>query len=350
MTDGHHTLIDQIARGPHPFVIAEIGINHNGDEALAAQMIEATAAAGADCVKMQSFHVDEYLSPLAAKAAYQEQGPFAGKSQYEIIKACELDIAAMARLKRHAERLGLVFLSTPFERVSLREVLSLAPQAIKVSSCNLTNTPFLEELAASRIPVLLSTGMADLAEVARAVAIFKAAGTSLLLFQCTSNYPSKTENANLRVMDTYRAVFEVPVGFSDHTPDHVAAIAAVARGAVAIEKHFTLSRDLPGIDQKASIEPGQLTELVRVVRLTRAALGSPVKVRCGEEEDTTRALRRSLVALRDLPVGTRLAASDVAPKRPGTGLAVDQLDRFEGRQLTRPVAAHQPLQLDDFLL
>jgi sialic acid synthase SpsE len=343
-------LIDRIVHSPRPFVIAEIGINHNGDEALALRMADAAAAAGVDCVKFQSFHVDEYLSPLAAKAAYQEQGPFAGKSQYDIIKACELDIGAMARIKRHVEAMGLVFLSTPFERVSLREVLDLSPPGVKVSSCNLTNIPFLEELAASRVPVLLSTGMADLAEVYRAVAIFKASGSPLLLFQCTSNYPSRTENANLKVMDAYRTLFEVPVGFSDHTPDNVAAIAAVARGAVAVEKHFTLSHDLPGIDQKASVTPEQLAELVRVVGLARAALGSATKTRCDEEEDTSKALRRSLVAVRDLPAGTRLCASDVAPKRPGTGLAVDMLGQLAGRPLTRAVAAHQPLQLDDFLL
>lgn len=343
------TYIDAIVASPDPYVIAEVGINHNGDIALAREMIAAAAEAGTHAVKFQNFICDEYLSPIAPKAGYQQREDASGKSQYEIIKACEITPEATAELKEYAAARRIDFLSTPFERTSLRMLLALGLPGIKVSSCNLTNLPFLHELAASGAPTLLSSGMADIAEVARAVAIFKAAKSSLLLFQCTSNYPSRIENANVRVIDAYRTLFDVPIGFSDHTPDNTAAICAVAHGAVCVEKHFTLSRDLPGIDQKASIEPAEMANLVRVLADARKALGSPLKTRAAEEEDTSAALRRSLVAAVDLMPGDVLAEDMVAIKRPGTGLPPSFLARLLGRRLSRPVAKDALLGIDDFV-
>ena len=348
MKDGAN-IIDRIATGEHPYVIAEIGINHNGDMSLAREMIDAAAENGADCVKFQNFVVDKYISPLAGKADYQEQEDFSGKTQNEIIKACEITVKQADELRAYAATKNTDFMSTPFEVWSLRDLLSLGLPAIKISSCNLTNMPFLEEAADSHVPILLSTGMGSLEEVIRAVGIFKTAGSPLMLFQCTSNYPSRPENANLRVIETYRRLFDVPVGLSDHTPSNTTCIAAVALGAVAIEKHFTLSRALPGIDQKASIEPQELKELVTVLRECRAALGSPVKFRTGEEENTAIALRRSLVAAYDLPSGAILDEGSATIMRPGTGLAPEYLPRLIGRRLTRSVKAGSPLSLDDFL-
>lgn len=342
-------LIEQIASGENPYVIAEIGINHNGDMNLAREMIDAAAENGADCVKFQNFVVDKYISPLAGKADYQEQTDFAGQTQNEIIKACEITVEQADELRAYSDTKNVDFMSTPFEVWSLRGLLALDLPAIKISSCNLTNIPFLEEAANSGVAILLSTGMGSLEEVTRAVGIFKATRSPLLLFQCTSNYPSRPENANLRVIETYQRLFDVPVGLSDHTPSNTTCVAAIALGAVAVEKHFTLSRNLPGIDQKASMEPHELKELVATLRECRSALGSPVKFRTEEEENTAVALRRSLVAARDLEPGDELNEDAVMIMRPGNGLAPEYLPRLMGRQLTKPIKSGALLSLDDFL-
>ena len=332
-----------------PYVIAEIGINHNGDMNLAREMIDAAAESNADCVKIQSFVVDKYISPFAEKADYQKQDKFSDQSQNEIIKACEITVEQADQLKTYAHQKSIDFLSTPFEVWSLRELLSINLEGIKISSCNLTNIPFLEEAAASGSPILISTGMGSFEEVIRAVGIFKAARSPLMLFQCTSNYPSDPKNANLRVIETYQKLFDVPVGLSDHTPTNTTCIAAVALGAVAIEKHFTLSRELPGIDQKASIEPGELKALVSQLRECQSALGSPIKSRTNEEENTAVALRRSLVAARDIEIGEILNMESVMIMRPGNGLPPDYLTDLAGRKFTRPIKKGVPLSLDDFL-
>ncbi len=332
-----------------PYIIAEAGINHNGDLALAKEMIHAAHEHGADCIKFQSFMTDKYLSTKAPRAAYQNQEATKNKSQYDIIKACEMDQAQMQELFSCAKTLGIDFLSTPFEIWSFRMLKELKVPAIKISSCNLTNDPFLEEIAQTKIPTLLSTGMGNLAEVVKAVTIFKKSGSPLLLFQCTSNYPSKIENANLKVIPTYQNLFNVPVGFSDHTVGNTAAIAAVALGAVAIEKHFTLSRDLPGIDQKASIEPQELRELVTAARDSYLSLGSAFKCKTLEEDDTSVALRRSLVAAQDLDAGQILREDMIAIKRPGNGLSTDFLSHLVNRRLVRSVSKDELFSLDDFL-
>lgn len=332
-----------------PYMISEIGINHNGDVSLAKEMIDAARDNGADCVKFQSFIADKYISHKAGRAEYQNQEWVGDKSQHDIIQACEINREQVAELKSYAEKVGIDFLSTPFEPWSLRMLLELKLPAIKVSSCNLTNYPFLEEATAAKVPVLLSTGMGDLCEVVKAVEIFQKSDSPLLLFQCTSNYPSKIEDANLRVIQTYRKLFGVPVGFSDHTPTSTAAIAAVALGAVAIEKHFTLSRKLPGIDQLASIEPHELRELVNAAHDCQAALGSPLKDLADEEVETKIALRRSLVAVSDISAGEMLTEDMVAIKRPGNGLSTDFLPHILGRKLTRDILADELFRLDDFL-
>jgi sialic acid synthase SpsE len=342
-------LIEKISQRIHPYVIAEIGINHNGSINLAKEMIDAAADNEADCVKFQSFRVDKYISPIAGKADYQKQDDFDGLSQSEIIKSCELTIEEVDELQKYSNRKNIDFLSTPFEVWSLRELISVKVPAIKVSSCNLTNIPFLEETADSGLPVLLSTGMASMEEVLVAVRIFKKKGSPLMLFQCTSNYPSDPKNANLRVLNTYKKLFDVPVGLSDHTKNNITCIAATALGASAIEKHFTVSRQLPGIDQKASIEPQELKDLVYQLRECKKALGSPIKFRTDEEENTAVALRRSIVASRDIKSGEVLDKSLVMIMRPGNGLEPDYLPRLSGKKFTRSIKKGDLLSLDDFL-
>ena len=346
---GQLNLIERIKSKDRPYFIAEIGINHNGNMNLAREMIDAAAENGADCVKFQNFIVDKYISPIAGKADYQQQEEFSGQTQNEIIKACEITVEQAQMLSQYAHSKNVEFLSTPFEVWSLRGLVSLGLPAIKISSCNLTNYPFLEEAADSKTPILLSTGMANLEEVIRAVEIFKKSGSPLLVFQCTSNYPSHPKNANLKVISTYQNLFDVPIGLSDHTPTHTTCIVATALGAVAFEKHFTLSRDLPGIDQKASIEPHELKELITLIREAHASLGSAIKVRTEEEENTAIALRRSLVAARDLQPGDLLSEDSIAIMRPGNGLAPEYLPQLIGRRLTQPVKTNALLSLDNFL-
>lgn len=332
-----------------PYIIAEIGINHNGDVFLAKEMIDAAKESGADCVKFQNFCVENYISRKAGKALYQEQETVKGKTQFEIIKACEISKEETIELRNYADMKRIDFLSTPFEIWSFHLLRDIGVPAVKISSCNLTNYPFLDEIAASGLPVLLSTGMGDMYEVIKAVEIFKENNSPLLLFQCTSNYPSRIENANLRVIQTYKDLFEVPVGFSDHTVGYTAAIAAVALGAVAIEKHFTVSRNLPGIDQNASIEPLELKECISAARACKAALGNPLKRRSEEEEDTRIALRRSLVAARDIMPGESLTENMIAIKRPGNGLSADFLPLLIGRKIRREIEADDLISMDDFL-
>ena len=342
--------IDKIANNDHPYVIAEIGINHNGDIKLAMEMIDAASDSKADCVKFQSFFVDKYISSLAIKAKYQEQKDFKSKTQKEIIKACEITIDQASELYDYAKKKGIDFLSTPFEVWSLKDLISIKVPAIKISSCNLTNIPFLEEAASSQVPILLSTGMGSLEEVTTAVNIFKSTQSPLLLFQCTSNYPSKPQNANLNVIKTFQKIFEVPVGLSDHTVSNTTSICAIALGAVAIEKHFTLSRKLPGIDQQASLEPKELEKLILDIRECKESLGSPIKFRTPEEENTATALRRSLVAVKDINIGDIFDDNNVSIMRPGNGLEPKYIKKLKGKKFTRKVVKGEMISLNDFLV
>ena len=342
-------LVDKIVSRETPYVIAEIGINHNGDMQLAREMIDAAAENGASCVKFQNFIVDKYISSMAGKADYQKQDQFLDQTQNEIIKKCEITIQQAEDLNTYAKKKNIDFLSTPFEVWSLRGLLEIGMQAIKVSSCNLTNLQFLEELSVSGVPVLISTGMASFEEVIQAVNIFKTSQSPIILFQCTSNYPSDPKNANLKVIETYKNLFNVPIGLSDHTKSNTTSIAAVALGAVVIEKHFTLSRDLPGIDQNASMEPHELRELVSQLKECKLALGSSMKFRTSEEENTAIALRRSLVAAKDITAGDLITENNLIIMRPGNGLPPSYLPKLLGKRLTKSIKKGMPLNLEDFL-
>ena len=333
-----------------PYVIAEIGINHNGDMSLAKEMIDAAYSNGASCVKFQSFIADNYISKYATKAAYQKEDiSVSNMSQREIIKKCELSTEQAIEMQTYAKTKKIDFLSTPFEILSFRSLMEIDVPAIKISSCNLTNIPFLEEVAETKVPVLLSTGMGTLAEVIDAVEIFRKTKSPIILFQCTSNYPCDIASANLKVINTYQNLFNIPVGYSDHTTTNTAAIVAVALGAIAVEKHFTISRDLPGIDQKASIEPQELNDLVKELKDARGSLGSTIKFQTDEEIDTAVALRRSIVAEHDLEAGYVLDNSMVVMKRPGDGLPPAMLHILIGKKIINKVLKDEKILLDHFI-
>ena len=337
----------KILSSKYPYIIAEIGINHNGKVKLAKKMMLSAKKNGASCVKFQAFIVDNYISKFAKKARYQKKdNKVKSKSQLEIIKSCEISIKEMIDLKKFAKKIKIDFLCTPFEISSLKALVDIGVEAIKISSCNLTNIPFLKLAAKTKLPILLSTGMANIQEVKSAVGIFKKTKSPLLLLQCTSNYPAKIENSNILVLNTYKKLFKCPVGYSDHTPSILPAIAAISLGASVIEKHFTISKKLPGIDQKASIEPNELKDLVSIAKKTKLIFGNSKKFQTKEEIDTARSLRRSLVASQNLFKGQKILKSQISIKRPGTGIEPKYFQKIVGKKLKKNVKADQVLKFD----
>ena len=341
--------IDGRAVGPGCpcFVIAEAGVNHNGDIARARQLIDVAAESGADAVKFQTFISEKVISPVAPKAAYQRATTGSGDSQLEMVRRLELPFEAFRELRAYARESGVLFLSTPFDFESADFLASMDLAAFKVPSGEITNFPFLEHLARKGKPLLISTGMSDLDEVAAAVRVVQKFGAEqIALLQCVSNYPASAASVNLRAMTTMQEKFELPAGYSDHTMGIEVALAASALGACIIEKHFTISRDLPGPDHKASLEPAELKALVAGVRTVQAALGDGVKQPAEEERDTRIVARRSLVATRDLAAGSVLSDDALAILRPGTGLPPSMYGRVMGRRLRVSVSAGTPITAD----
>lgn len=338
-----------IGGGAPCFVIAEAGVNHNGDPALAHRLVEAAAAAGADAVKFQTFEPARLAAATAPAAEYQRARQQDLTSQREMLDQLVLPAAAWEALRDDATARGLLFLSTPFDEPSAVMLAELGVPAFKVSSGDVTNLPFLRTLATFGRPVLLSTGMSTLDEVETAVGAVRAGGDPpLALFHCVTSYPAAARDCNLRAMATLRSAFDVPVGWSDHTEGIHVAIAAVALGAEIIEKHFTLDRSLPGPDHQASLEPDALASMIGAVRDVRAALGDGRKVPAEPEHALAAVARRSLHAARDLPAGHTLTTDDVALLRPGSGLPAAALDALLGRSLRAPVAVGVMLREEDF--
>lgn len=332
------------AMGARVFVIAEAGVNHNGEASLARALVDAAAGAGADAVKFQTFTADRLVTRGAPKAEYQQRATGGEAGQHAMLRALELAPAAHEALLLHCQARGIEFMSTPFDPESALYLKRLGVRRLKISSGDVTDLPMLEVVAGLGLPVLLSTGMADMEEVQAAVQTLRRGGcTDLTLLQCVSNYPAEPSLANLRVMDTYARAFGTPVGLSDHSTGLTVAIAAVARGACCIEKHFTLDRSLPGPDHQASLLPAELAALVRAIREVEAALGDGIKRPAPSELAVRQVARKSLVAARDLPAGTVLAPEHLAILRPGTGLPPGRLADVLGRRTARAVAAETPI-------
>jgi N-acetylneuraminate synthase len=336
------------------FIVAEAGVNHNGDEALALRLIEAAAQAGADAVKFQSFHAERLTTAAAAKADYQREQTGLG-GQLPMLRALELPDAAFGRLRERCEALRIEFMSTPFDAEAADMLVGLGMRRIKVPSGEVTNLPLLRHLASLQRPLILSTGMSTLEEVADAVQTIRgewerhhfAAADALTLLHCTSNYPTEAQDVNLRAMLTLREVFGVPVGYSDHTPGSAVAVAAVALGAAVIEKHFTLDRGLPGPDHQASLEPGALAAMIRDIRTAEAALGSRVKQPAASELPVRDVVRRSVTLTRSVRAGEALRGEDLALLRPGTGIPPRDLDAVKGRRAARDLSAGTTLHWSD---
>lgn len=331
------------------YVIAEAGVNHNGSLDTALRLVDAAAEAGADAVKFQTFSADRLATLEAPKAAYQQRTTDPGESQRDMLRRLELPEGDYGPLMRHCEERGVTFLSSPFDEISADFLVGLGVPALKIPSGELTNLPFLAHVAGTGLPLIVSTGMATMDEVAAAVRTVRE-GTHepppLVLLHCVSNYPASPRDANLRAMETMATAFDVVTGFSDHTEGTEVALAAVALGAKVLERHLTLDRSLPGPDHRASLEPDEFADLVRAIRTVESALGDGVKRRTAAEEDTARVARKSIVAACDLPAGTTLEASMLAVRRPGTGLAPDRRSEMVGRTVRMDVAAGTLLRME----
>ena len=327
--------------GPgHPcLIIAEAGVNHNGDFSLACRLVDAAADAGADAVKFQTFSAEEVIAASAPKAGYQLQTTSAEESQLEMVRRLELAPDAFVELAARSRKRGILFLSTPFDEGSVKVLRRCGVPAFKIPSGEITNAPLVSAIAREGLPLIISTGMSNLDEVRGCLSVVReAGGGDVALLHCVSNYPADPADVNLRAMVTLRETFGTLVGYSDHTMGVNVAGAAVALGACIIEKHFTLDPSLPGPDHRMSLDPPGLLALVTTVRTVEAALGDGVKRAATAEADVRAVARRSIVAKRDLPAGTPLSIDDLAMKRPGTGLPAAELPRVVGRTTRRAVA------------
>jgi N-acetylneuraminate synthase len=343
-------IADRIVGPGQPcFFIAEAGVNHNGDINMARRLIDVAVEAGADAVKFQTYSTERVMSRFAPKATYQLETTDGTESQFQMSKGLELSPEAFDQLMAYCEEREIMFLSSPFDEESVDQLAAMGVSAFKVPSGEITNLPYLVRMARFGKPMIVSTGMADLAEVETAVnAIRETNDTPFILLQCTSNYPAEPANANLRAMATMAEAFGVPVGYSDHTPGKEVSLAAAALGASVIEKHFTLDCNLPGPDHKASLEPAELAELIQGIRNVEAALGTGVKAPVASEQNTADVARKSLVAATAIASGTVLTEDMIAVKRPGTGLAPVMRCQLVGRTVRVDVVEDSLLSMDMF--
>lgn len=330
-------------------IIAEAGVNHNGNIGLAKKLIAAAAAAGADLVKFQTFSAKNLVSSSAPKAEYQKKTTESSESQLEMIQKLELSREDHAVLIQECSAHGIGFFSTAFDFQSFDLLMELGClEQIKISSGELTNLPLLRYMSRFGKPLLLSTGMANLGEIEAAIEAVEAAGTPrhlITVLHCTTEYPTPMEDVNLRAMVAMKKAFGVSTGYSDHTAGIEIPLAAVALGATVIEKHFTLDRNLPGPDHKASLEPHELKAMVEGIRNVERALGDGVKRPSPSELKNKPIARKSLVAIRPIRAGETLSVENMAAKRPGTGLSPMRWDEVIGRTAIKDFAVDELITL-----
>lgn len=302
------------------YIIAEAGVNHNGSFELACKLVDVAKTAGADCIKFQTFKSNNLVSHNAQKADYQKSTTGEG-SQVDMLKELELSYDEFRMLKDYCDKVGICFLSTPFDFESIHFLNSIDMPFWKVPSGEVTNYPYLVELAKTGKPVLMSTGMCDMDEIVAAINVLKNNGTKeIKLLHCNTEYPTPYEDVNLKAMQTLKNVFGYEVGYSDHTKGIEVPVAAVALGATVIEKHFTLDRDMEGPDHKASLEPDELTAMVSSIRHTEKAIGTGNKMPSPSEKKNITIARKSIVAAKKIKMGEVLTKDNITVKRPGTGI------------------------------
>ena len=337
--------------GKKVFIIAEAGVNHNGDINLAYKLIDVAKETGVDAIKFQTFKTEKVISKFADMASYQKKNLSTNESQYEMVKKLELSYKEFKKLKDYCDEIEIMFLSTPDEEYSLDFLVDeLDMPFIKIGSGEVTNLPYLRKIAAKRKPLILSTGMSNLREVEEAINTIKdvSPNAEISLLHCTTNYPTPFEEVNLKAMQTLAAAFKLTVGYSDHTLGIEVSIAAVAMGAKIIEKHFTLDKKLPGPDHKASLEPNELKEMVKAIRNIEMALGDGIKKPNKSEIQIMKVARRSLIATRDIRAGEIIKESDIAIKRPGKGIPPKFKEIVIGMKLINDIRQDEPFRWENF--
>lgn len=329
------------------FIIAEAGVNHNGNIDLAMQMIDAAVEAGADAIKFQTFKADNLVTVDAEMAEYQKANTGSGKTQYHMLKELELPDDAWPHLKEYCHKRNIIFLSTPFDEESAQLLEEMHIPAYKIGSGEVTNIPLLKYIAGYKKPIILSTGMAALGEIEQAVNAIKEEGNDkIVLLHCITSYPAPYGSINLKVMNTLKAAFGLEVGYSDHTVGIEMAIAAAALGAAVIEKHFTLDKNMPGPDHKASLEPHELKYMVQCIRHVEAGLGDGIKTLGAEEQKIKTVARRSIVARVDIKAGTVIDKSFLMAKRPAIGLPPTFIDYIIGRKARQDIPKDTIITMD----
>lgn len=333
---------------PKTCIIAEAGVNHNGSLDLARKLVDAAADAGADIVKFQTFSAKELAAASATTAAYQQQATGTTESQVEMLQKLELKYEYHSILLEHCAARGIQFLSTPFDLLSINFLHSLGMPVFKIPSGEITNLPYLRTIGGLGKDIILSTGMSTLAEVGAALTVLEAAGSPrarITLLHCTTEYPTPFEAVNLHAMQTMQNAFAgiAGVGYSDHTRGIEVPIAAVALGAIIVEKHFTLDSTLPGPDHKASLEPQELAAMVRAIRHIEMALGDGIKQPAPAEIANIAVARKSLVAAKDIAMGDIFTVENITTKRPGTGMSPMLWDRVLGTKARQTYAKDQLL-------
>ena len=329
-------------------IIAEAGVNHNGNIEIAKQLIRVAADAGADIVKFQSFKTESSISKNAPKANYQIAATGMADNQYEMVKNLELSAGEHAELIDECHRAGITFLSTAFDTESFDMLMEFGLSHVKIPSGEITNLPLIRHLSSSGKPIILSTGMASLAEVESAIDLIETSGTPrerITLLHCTTEYPAPVDEVNLRAMVTMKQTFNLNVGYSDHTTGIEVSIAAAALGASVIEKHFTLSRKMKGPDHEASLEPNELTALVSSIRNVERALGDGLKRTTPSEEKNKVIARKSIVAIKDIAEGELFDADNIGTKRPSIGLSPMLWDLVLGLPARRAFKVDEPIEL-----
>lgn len=329
-------------------IIAEAGVNHNGDLTLAKKLIDVATEAGADLVKFQTFNANRLATRFAKKADYQTRTTDSHESQYEMLHRLELSAEMHKELIAHCAERNIGFFSTGFDIESVDLLVSLGLDHFKIPSGEITNLPYLRHIGRLGKTVILSTGMATLGEIEAAIDVLEQSGTpraNITVLHCTTEYPTPMAEVNLRAMQNIHTAFGVAVGYSDHTPGIEVAIAAVALGATVIEKHFTLDRNLPGPDHKASLEPEELKAMVAAIRNIEVALGDGIKCLTPSEAKNKAVARKSLVASQTIKAGEVFSAENISAKRPGIGISPMRWDEVMGRTAPRDYSADELIEL-----
>ncbi|MFC3880852.1 N-acetylneuraminate synthase [Algoriphagus namhaensis] len=329
------------------YIIAEAGVNHNGDISIAKELIKKAKEAGADCVKFQTFKAEQIVTKTSPKAKYQLKVTDKAESQFEMLKKLEMDFSGYLKLVNYCKEVGIDFMSTPYNKEDVDFLEELGVDSYKIASGQLTEIPFLKYVAKKKKQIYLSTGMGTIGDVFEAVEAIRGEGnTQLTVLQCTTNYPSRIEDANILAMNGIKEACDVEVGYSDHVTNNYACYAAVALGAKVIEKHLTIDKSLEGPDHSCSLTPAEFKDMVVGIRNIELALGSKIKKPSQVEIENSKGMKRGLVVLQDLPKGAVLTEDLIGFKRPLKGVPINMLDQVIGKKISKEMHTDDSIDFD----